>query len=92
MGVVIHELATNAVKYGALANPQGSVTISWEKRDHGLHMQWQERGGPPAPEPVSHGFGLSLLQGEIGYRHGGTVLTQFDPAGLTVQITLPEPA
>jgi two-component system CheB/CheR fusion protein len=90
LGMVIHELVTNAAKYGALVGPEGLVTVTWEKPGQDLLLQWRERGGPPVTPPTETGLGLSLLEGEIGYRHGGSVATRFEPGGLEVDITLPE--
>lgn len=91
LGMATHELATNAAKYGALSVPEGHICVTWERQNSELAIQWQERGGPPAVAPSATGFGLALLEGEIAYRHGGKVETHFDPAGLTVRITLPGP-
>lgn len=90
LGMVLHELATNAAKYGALTMPNGTVSVSWNKTGPDLFIEWQEHDGPAVSPPSATGFGLSLLEGEIGYRHGGTVETIFDPAGLTVRIKLPD--
>jgi two-component system CheB/CheR fusion protein len=54
-------------------------------------LEWREIGGPQVAPPDFAGFGLSLLDGEIQYRHGGTVDTRFEPDGLVVRITLPPP-
>jgi two-component system CheB/CheR fusion protein len=91
LGMVIHELATNAAKYGALSASAGSVSITWERSGADLLLAWRERDGPQVRPPEFTGFGLSLLDGEIQYRHGGTVETLFEPAGMIVRITLPPP-
>jgi PAS domain S-box-containing protein len=83
--MVLHELATNAVKYGALSNDSGRVEIAWETRQEtgGLHLdfRWKEVGGPPVKVPERRGFGSSLieraLQGE-----SSTIRLDFDPDGL----------
>ena len=89
LGMVFHELATNAAKYGALTTSEGSVSINWKKLGSDLVIEWHEHNGPLVSAPESIGFGLSLLDGEIGYRHGGTVESNFDPTGLRVRIILP---
>src|SRR5262249_19713043 len=65
LSLVIHELATNAVKQGALSTAKGWVSISCSKVDAAmparLRFVWRERGGPPAVQPVQHGFGLTVL-------------------------------
>lgn len=84
VGMVIHELATNAAKYGALSKPDGTISIRWST-DHGrFAFQWEEKNGPRVQQPENEGFGLSLVRGEIGYRLGGDVETFFDPEGLRV--------
>jgi CheY-like chemotaxis protein len=63
LALVIHELATNAVKYGALSTPTGSVAVSWSKigSPARLRFVWRERGGPPVRPPARQGFGLTVL-------------------------------
>jgi PAS domain S-box-containing protein len=65
IGMVFHELATNAIKYGALSNRKGVVRLTWELTGEGarmrLAMQWSERGGPPPSEPKHHGFGHTVM-------------------------------
>ncbi|RWP27476.1 MAG: chemotaxis protein CheR [Mesorhizobium sp.] len=89
LSMVIHELATNAAKYGALSKPQGRVVLKWSGEGDVFTLAWRERDGPPVRRPEVSGFGLSLLQGEIGYRLGGNVETTFNHDGLEVQITFP---
>ena len=88
MGIVVHELATNAAKYGALSNAEGHLDVTWLVADGMLEFNWTERGGPRVAEPEIQGFGLNLLQGEIGYRLGGTVSIDFAPGGLIVDIAI----
>jgi two-component sensor histidine kinase len=63
--LVIHELATNAVKYGSLSTPRGSLVLTWDIEEGGdepaLRFCWKERGGPPAVAPVERGFGSELI-------------------------------
>ncbi|WP_328824925.1 sensor histidine kinase [Mesorhizobium neociceri] len=89
LGMVMHELTTNAAKYGALSKQGGKVDIGWSVRDQCLGLAWREIDGPPIVEPKHGGFGLSLVKGEIEYRLGGTAETFFDPTGLTVSISIP---
>ncbi|GAA3105970.1 chemotaxis protein CheB [Rhizobium viscosum] len=89
LGMVIHELATNAAKYGALSNGEGHIDIRWQLEDRSFVLDWRERGGPAVKEPRADGFGMSLMHGEIGYRLGGEVETNFDPDGLTVSLSFP---
>lgn len=90
LGMVIHELATNAAKYGALRDPGGRVEIEWDVEDDRLGLQWREIDGPPVEKPGDDGFGLSLVHGEIEYRLGGKAETKFNPSGLEVRISFPK--
>jgi two-component system CheB/CheR fusion protein len=87
--MVVHELATNAAKYGALSAPGGSVDVHWELEDSRLHIRWREKGGPPAAKPDGTGFGFQLLHGEIEYRLRGNLETNFHPDGLAIRISVP---
>jgi two-component sensor histidine kinase len=74
LSIAVHELATNAVKYGALSNGSGQVQLAWELlQDDRLKVRWQERGGPPVTPPQRKGFGSRLLEsalhGELGSAH-----------------------
>lgn len=84
LSLLLHELATNAIKYGALSVPEGQVTIIWRvergEDEDILRMSWTETGGPPAQQPSGKGFGSTLISmGLIGT--GGTKL-RYDPTGL----------
>lgn len=87
--MALHELATNAVKYGALSTPQGSVDIRWTLRDDRLLIEWHERGGPPVTQPHHHGFGTDLVNGVTRHQLRGDVQFQFDPAGVSCSINVP---
>jgi PAS domain S-box-containing protein len=62
LSLALHELATNAAKYGALSGPEGRVELHWEARDGKLHLDWRESGGPPVVQPRHRGFGSRLLE------------------------------
>lgn len=91
IGMVIHELATNAAKYGALSEPAGRVSISWEVQPESktFHMTWRESGGPAVEAPDGDGFGLKLIRGEIEYRLGGSLQAEFRPEGLQLELEFP---
>lgn len=90
VGLALHELATNAAKYGALSNPSGTVDLSWHiAQDHQLRITWVERGGPATAPPSGTGFGTKLIQTAIGYTLGGKVEQRFTPSGLEVDILFP---
>lgn len=89
LGMVVHELATNAAKYGALSETGGQVSVQWEVEDDWFTLTWQERNGPSVSPPQKDGFGMNLLHGEIGYRLGGKVETRFEKLGLSAIISFP---
>ncbi|MCD7109399.1 PAS domain-containing protein [Rhizobium sp. DKSPLA3] len=71
LALAIHELATNAVKYGALSSDAGTVEVSWKLDDNQLELIWVEQGGPPAVQPTRGGFGSRLLSRIVpSYFHG----------------------
>ncbi|HEX7761903.1 MAG TPA: HWE histidine kinase domain-containing protein, partial [Caulobacteraceae bacterium] len=81
--LALHELATNAVKYGALSAEAGRVDVSWSPvQDGGFELVWQERGGPPVIVPQRRGFGCTLLERVTGRELGGSAVLEFRPAGV----------
>ncbi len=94
IGMALHELATNAAKYGALSSPQGKVKISWRKvEDSGnqahLHLRWSENGGPPVKPQSKKGFGYAILQEVTARALGAEVETDFAHEGLRWEIRVP---
>jgi PAS domain S-box-containing protein len=87
--LALHELATNAAKYGALSKDGGTIEIQWATEANALTLVWREHGGPPVVEPVKSGFGTRLLQRAIASDLGGTVAIDFAPAGLACTIVAP---
>jgi two-component sensor histidine kinase/PAS domain-containing protein len=88
-GMVLHELCTNAVKYGALSRPEGRITVHWtQPASDRIDLTWQERGGPAVEKPARHGFGMRLLDSLLS-GEGGKVTLDFQPAGVTCKISLP---
>lgn len=90
--MVLHELATNAVKHGALSNPTGTVTISWRTRNSEdgprLELDWLEQGGPPVTLPERTGFGSSLIEQALK-SETSHVSVDYDPGGLRARFDLP---
>jgi two-component system, chemotaxis family, CheB/CheR fusion protein len=92
-GLVLHELATNAAKHGALANHTGRVTAAWttnERNNHrALRFSWREADGPAVREPAAQGFGSTLIDTAIP---GAKVKREFRPDGFscTIEVPLPE--
>jgi two-component system CheB/CheR fusion protein len=92
LGMAIHELATNAVKYGALSVPEGDVAITWalERTDNEqLVLDWTERNGPPVTAPTRRGFGRTLIERGIAHDLSGTVKLEFLETGLRAQVMAP---
>ena len=85
---MLHELGTNAVKYGALSVPGGTITIDWALQGRALLLRWTEKGGPPAKEPVRRGFGTSLIE-RTAKSDGGDARATFGERGVTWMIRLP---
>ncbi len=92
-GLVVHELATNAAKHGALSDPAGRVRIRWlvSEDSDSFRMEWMESGGPPVEPPETTGFGTKLIQFSIAYGLGGTVEQHYAKQGLRVEIFIPLP-
>jgi PAS domain S-box-containing protein len=88
IAVTLHELATNAAKYGALSQPNGQVCLEWSHGDGELRLGWTETGGPPVQEPTRKGVGGRIIEGMITQLKGKT---RFDwrKDGLVCEITLP---
>jgi PAS domain S-box-containing protein len=90
IGLVIHELATNASKYGALSTPEGQVKVLTALSDGLLLLNWEEQGGPKVKvEPNLSGFGSRLTEISIVQQLGGTLERDWAPEGLRVKISLP---
>lgn len=93
LAMVLHELATNAAKYGALSTA-GAVSVTWQKPvadDKGttLIVIWRELGGPQVATPIQSGFGTSLIRDLIPHELGGRVDLAFEPAGVVCRIDIP---
>ena len=90
IGMALHELATNALKHGALLVPHGRVRIDWERqRGGGLVMAWTERGGPPAQPPESQGFGNRLIVELPRGKLRGEVAVDYAPEGFSWRLDAP---
>ncbi len=87
--LILHELATNAAKYGALRERDGEVTLQWTVDDTSLRFDWRERGGPAVVAPAKAGFGSTLTQRIIEKQLGGRIESDWDPRGLHAAIVLP---
>jgi len=97
IALIIHELTTNAAKYGALSNRDGQVAITWQIVAGRLQLEWVESGGPKPTPPTREGFGTKLMRSGLR-QFQGTVDSHFEPSGLRCRLSLtipedkPEPA
>jgi two-component sensor histidine kinase len=96
LGLVLHELATNAAKYGAFSVPEGRVEIAWAVQSEAdvrrLILDWTEHGGPPVAEPERRGFGRALIERSVAYELDGSAALTFAPEGVRCHIEVPLPA
>ena len=94
ISLAVHELCTNAFKYGALSVDGGHVQITWgrdaARGDRQFFFEWRESGGPPVSPPTRKGFGTSLIQRGIGRELGGRAEIIYDPEGLVCRFTAGE--
>lgn len=88
VGLAFHELATNSVKYGALAVADGHVSIKISTRGGAVDIVWEESGGPPVVPPKQTGFGTELTEIAITSQLGGTIDRKWDESGLRVEICI----
>ena len=86
LALALHELATNAAKYGALSAAAGRIEIRWRDEDGHLRLVWRESGGPTVEPPTKRGFGTRMLERGLAADLGGTATLDFDPAGLICEI------
>lgn len=96
VNMTLHELATNAAKYGALSRPDGCVEVTWsidrsENPHPTIEIHWTERGGPPVTPPTHRGFGMTLIEGAISHELSGSVNLVFHESGLSCRIRFPVP-
>jgi two-component system CheB/CheR fusion protein len=91
LGLAFHELATNAVKYGALSLPGGRVEIDWKVDDdrRRLRLQWTEAGGPPVEKPARRGMGSRVIESGLMHEFGGEARIDFDRSGVKCSIDIP---
>jgi two-component sensor histidine kinase len=94
LAMVLHELVTNAAKYGALSTPTGHVSVRWDRQlngnaSAGLAMEWRETDGPPVVAPIRSGYGTSVIEDLIPYELGGAVDLTFAADGVRCRIAVP---
>jgi two-component sensor histidine kinase len=94
LGMTVHELTTNAAKYGALSVREGRVRVAWSLAagaagEQRLRLSWEERGGPPVRAPTRVGFGTRLIAGGVRRELAGTVDLAFEAEGLRCRLDVP---
>ena len=90
IALALHELATNAVKYGALSNDDGAVSLKWafDGETKKLSLEWRETGGPPVSPPTSEGFGGLVIRQSVTREQHGSVTLDYVPEGLRCRIEM----
>jgi PAS domain S-box-containing protein len=93
LSMAVHELATNAAKFGALSSSDGRIEVSWLAKANGsaprLQLRWREENGPSVAKPTHKGFGTRLLEHGIETELGGSALIEFAPSGVRCEIDVP---
>ncbi len=93
ISMALHEMATNAEKYGALSVPEGRIAITWQLHEGDgearFSLTWQERGGPPASPPQRRGFGSRIIEEVPARKLRGEVSCRYDPEGFSFSLTCP---
>jgi two-component sensor histidine kinase len=90
IAISLHELATNAAKYGSLSAADGRVEITWSRTADGrLSLRWIESDGPPVTPPTHHGFGTRVMENLIASQLKGEVRFDWRDQGLSCEIALP---
>jgi PAS domain S-box-containing protein len=89
VALALHELATNAAKYGALSTETGTLAVTWRAEGDALVLDWTETGGPPTAEPARLGFGLTIVRSSIEAQFRGGVSYEWRREGLRCTLSIP---
>jgi two-component sensor histidine kinase len=89
IGLALHELATNALAYGALSRPDGAVSLKWGLEDGRLNIEWRESGGPSVATPPREGFGHKVVKRLVALALDGEATLNFPPDGLVWTLSIP---
>ena len=93
LSMALHELTTNAIKYGALSNEDGRVTVSWgmvpQTAQPEFWLRWQETGGPAVTPPQSRGFGTRMIERILAANTNGSASLDFNPEGVCFKMSAP---
>jgi chemotaxis family two-component system sensor kinase Cph1 len=91
LALIVHELATNAAKYGSLSSPDGRLSVTFTTVGREAVIEWCETGGPPVQPPTRRGFGRRIIEEGLSSL-GGKVECRFEPTGVTCTIVVPTAA
>lgn len=91
LSLIVHELATNAAKYGALSAPHGVIDVTWAEDGGDICIDWRERGGPPVVAPAKRSFGTNLIERSLG-AFNGSAIVDFAASGVVCRMRFPKPA
>jgi PAS domain S-box-containing protein len=89
VALALHELATNAAKYGALSQPSGRLAVQWQLESGSVALSWTETGGPGVNQPSAQGFGTKIINSSIKRQMGGSVVFDWQPGGLHCRMSIP---
>ncbi|WP_281801223.1 sensor histidine kinase [Methylocystis echinoides] len=89
IGLALHELATNALSYGALSRPEGSISLNWGFSNERLNIEWRESGGPALAMPPREGFGHKVVKRLVAMALDGEATLSFPPDGLVWTLSIP---
>ena len=89
LGIILHELASNAARFGALSVDEGRLRVAWTVENGEVHLNWSESGGPTVAEPQDSGFGSRLIQRSLDKILGSRVILEFAPGGVQADISFP---
>jgi two-component sensor histidine kinase len=93
LGLGLHELATNAAKYGALSTPRGRVNVSWKRLPasdgNGIEIVWREQEGPTVSAPTRRGFGSTVIERHVAKSLDADVELRFEPEGVRCRFVVP---
>ena len=92
LALALHELATNAAKYGALSRDTGRIVVSWTVTNGELRLEWREEGSPPVSAPEHRGFGSRMIERTLAAEFGGKVQLDFRPEGVVCTVVAPLPS
>lgn len=91
--MILHELTTNAAKYGALSIPAGRLAVTWQRSEDEdgfrIHLRWHETGGPKVTQPTRQGFGTRLIEQSTSHELGGTARPEYREEGLFCELDFP---